>query len=83
MKKQEIQNLIKEMIEKTDQFLRDLVRKKQMPQYMLNRLRPSPTESELPHLYYNPKDHKIEEPLRPIVSGIKSPLAKISSFLSG
>ncbi|CAF5159720.1 unnamed protein product, partial [Rotaria sp. Silwood1] len=37
-----------------------------MPQYMLDRLRPSPTESELPHLYYNPKDHKIGEPLRPI-----------------
>ncbi|CAF3958434.1 unnamed protein product [Rotaria magnacalcarata] len=52
-----------------------------MPQYMLDRLRPSLTESELPHLYYTLKDHKIEEPLRPIVSGIKSPLAKISSFL--
>ena len=69
------------MIDKTDKFLRNLVSKKQMPQYMLDRLRPSFTESELPHLYYNPKDHKIGEPLRPIVSGIKSPLAKLSSFL--
>ncbi|CAF2072614.1 unnamed protein product [Rotaria magnacalcarata] len=72
---------LREMIEKTDKFLRNLVTKKQLPQYMLDRLRPSLKESELPHLYYNPKDHKIEEPLRPIVSGIKSPLAKISSFL--
>ena len=72
---------LQEMIEKTDKFLRNLVSKKQMPQYMLDRLRPSLTESELPHLYYNQKDHKIEEPLRPIVSGIKSPLTKISSFL--
>lgn len=72
---------LREMINRTDKFLRDLVSRKQMPQYMLNRLRPSLVESELPHLYYNPKDHKLEEPLRPIVSGIKSPLAKISSFL--
>ena len=69
------------MIEKTDKFLRDLVRKKQMPQYMLEKLRPVVSDSELPHLYYNPKDHKIGEPLRPIVSGMKSPLAKISSYL--
>ena len=72
---------LREMIDRTDKFLRNLVSKKQMPQYMLDRLRSSLTESELPHLYYNPKDHKIEEPLRPIVSGIKSPLAKISSLL--
>ncbi|CAF3770084.1 unnamed protein product [Rotaria socialis] len=52
-----------------------------MPQYMLERLRPSDNDSELPHLCYNPKDHKIGEPLRPIVSGMKSPLAKISTFL--
>jgi hypothetical protein len=32
-------------------------------------------------LDYNPKNHKICEPLRPIVSGIKSPLTKLSSFL--
>lgn len=72
---------LKEMIEKTDKFLRNLVTKKKIPQYMLDRLRPSLTESELPHLYYNPKDHKIGEPLRPIVSGMKSPLSKIASFL--
>jgi hypothetical protein len=72
---------LREMIEKTDLFLRNLVSSKQMSQPMLEKLRPSQTESELPHLYYNPKDHKLGEPLRPIVSGMKSPLAKISSFL--
>jgi hypothetical protein len=72
---------LKEMIDKTDQFLRNLVSSKQMPQSLLDKLRPSQTESELPDLYYNPKDHKIGEPFRPIVSGIKSPLAKIASFL--
>ncbi|CAF4967286.1 unnamed protein product, partial [Rotaria sp. Silwood1] len=72
---------LKEMIETTDKFLRNLVSMKKMPQALLDKLRPSMTESELPHLYYNPKDHKIGEPLRPIVSGIKSPLSKIASFL--
>ena len=71
---------LQEMIEKTDEFLRSLVSNKRMPQYMLDRLRLSPTESELPHLYCNPKDHKVSEPLRPIVSGIKSPLSKYPVF---
>ncbi|CAF5023877.1 unnamed protein product, partial [Rotaria sp. Silwood1] len=57
---------LKEMIETTDKFLRNLVSMKKMPQALLDKLRPSMTESELPHLYYNPKDHKIGEPLRPI-----------------
>jgi len=72
---------LRDMIEKTDKFLRALVSSKRIPQALLEKLRPSLTESELPHLYYNPKDHKLGEPLRPIVSGIKSPLAKLSSFL--
>ena len=76
-----VESPLKKMIEETDKFLRNLVTKKKLPQYMLDRLRPSTTESELPHLYYNPKDHKIGEPLRPIVSGVKSPLSKLSSFL--
>ncbi|CAF4153277.1 unnamed protein product, partial [Rotaria magnacalcarata] len=44
-------------------------------------LKPNPIDAELPHLYYNPKDHKVGEPLRPIVSGMKSPTQKISAFL--
>ncbi|CAF4113515.1 unnamed protein product [Rotaria magnacalcarata] len=72
---------LREMIDKTDKFLRDLVSSKKVSQYMLERLRPSNSDSELPHLYYNPKDHKIGESLRPIVSGMKSPLTKISTFL--
>ena len=72
---------LKEIIEWRDKFLRNLVTKKKIPQYMLDRLRSSPTESELPHLYYDSKYHKIGEPLRSIVNGMKSPLAKVSSFL--
>jgi hypothetical protein len=72
---------LREMIDRTDKYLRGLVSSKQMPPSMRDKLRPSESDSELPHLYYNPKDHKIGEPLRPIVSGMKSPLAKLSSFL--
>jgi len=64
-------------MQKTDKFLRNLVSSKRMPQALLDKLRPSLTESELPRLYYNPKDHKIGEPLRPIVSGMKSLLTKL------
>lgn len=70
-----------EMIEKTENLLRDLVNRKLLPGKYFQKLIPSRTEVELPHLYYNPKDHKIGEPLRPIVSGMKSPTQKISSFL--
>ena len=69
------------MIEKTEQLLRDLVHKKLLPGKYFQKLKPDPLDAELPHLYYNPKDHKVGEPLRPIVSGMKSPTQKISAFL--
>jgi hypothetical protein len=72
---------LREMIDNTDKFLRNLVSSKQMSQALMKKLRPSRTESELPHMYYNPKDHKIGDPLRSIVSGMKSPPAKLSSLL--
>jgi hypothetical protein len=49
---------LKEIIDKTVIFLRNLVSSKQMPQALLEKLRPSQTEFELLHLYYDPKDHK-------------------------
>lgn len=70
-----------EMIDSTEQLLRDLVNRNLLPGKYFEKLKPNPQEAELPHLYYNPKDHKIGEPLRPIVSGIKSPTQKISAFL--
>jgi hypothetical protein len=69
------------MIEKTEQLLRDLVNRNVLPGKYFEKLKPNREEAELPHLYYNPKDHKIGEPLRPIVSGMKSPTQKISAFL--
>ena len=65
------------MIEKTEQLLRDLVNRKLLPGKYFEKLKPNPLDAELPHLYYNPKDHKVGEPLRPIVSGMKSPTQKI------
>ena len=38
-------------------------------------------EVELAHLYYLPKAHKQNVPLRPIISGLKHPTKKISKFL--
>jgi hypothetical protein len=69
------------MIERTVELLRNLIERKLLPGKYFEKLKPSNEESELPHLYYNPKDHKIGEPLRPIVSGMKSPTQKISAFL--
>lgn len=69
------------MIEKTEQLLRDLVNRNVLPGKYFEKLKPNREEAELPHLYYNPKDHKVGEPLRPIVSGMKSPTQKISAFL--
>ena len=72
---------LKEMIENTEQLLRDLVNRNLLPGKYFEKLKPNHEEAELPHLYYNPKDHKVGEPLRPIVSGMKSPTQRISAFL--
>lgn len=72
---------LKRMIEETEELLRNLVNKKLLPGKYFEKLTPNQKESELPHLYYNPKDHKVGEPLRPIVSGMKSPTQRISAFL--
>jgi hypothetical protein len=75
------QSPLQGMIDRTEELLRDLVNRKLLPGKYFDKLKPNPTEAELPHLYYNPKDHKVGEPLRPIVSGMKSPTQKISAFL--
>ncbi len=40
-----------------------------------------PDEVELSHLYYLPKAHKVNTPLRPIIAGLKHPTMKISKYL--
>ncbi|CAF1373507.1 unnamed protein product [Didymodactylos carnosus] len=71
---------LKRMIESTNLWLTDLLSKKRISKTVYEKLK-SPQDCELPHLYYNPKDHKPGAPLRPIVAQIKSPVARISHFL--
>ena len=68
----------KGIIERKGKFLRNLVARKRMPKYILNRLLSALTESELLHLYYNPRDHKMDESHRSIVDGMKSPVWNLS-----
>ncbi|CAF3887993.1 unnamed protein product [Rotaria sp. Silwood1] len=42
---------------------------------------PKENETELTHLYFIPKSHKIGTPLRPIVAGIHAPAILISKYL--
>ncbi|CAF1677602.1 unnamed protein product [Adineta ricciae] len=44
-------------------------------------MRPNPNTTELAHLYFIPKPHKIGTPLRPIVSSIKAAATGVSHFL--
>ncbi|CAF1366556.1 unnamed protein product, partial [Rotaria sordida] len=44
-------------------------------------MRPNPMTTELAHLYFIPKPHKIGTPLRPIVSSIKAAATAVSHFL--
>ncbi|CAF1568614.1 unnamed protein product [Didymodactylos carnosus] len=44
-------------------------------------MRPTASSTELAHLYFIPKPHKIDTPLRPIVSSIKAAATGVSHFL--
>jgi hypothetical protein len=70
------------MIQTTENLLEDLVKRNLLPQKSVEKLRTSVSECELSHLYYNPRDHKVGEPLRLIVSGIRPPTQNISIFLN-
>jgi hypothetical protein len=72
---------LREIIDRTEQLLRNLVNKNLLPGKYFEELTPHREEAELPHVYYNPKGHKVREPLRPIVPEIKSPTQKIPAFL--
>ena len=42
---------------------------------------PDPKQTQLAHLYFNPKTHKNDIPVRPIISSLHSATTKISKFL--
>ncbi|CAM4787294.1 unnamed protein product [Rotaria magnacalcarata] len=76
-------NPFNEILDKVIQLLntlrgKDLIRKCQYEQMMLDRIK-----CELAHLYFNPKTHKFKDgiPVRPIESIIHATTTKISKFL--
>lgn len=75
------ENPLQDLIHRTNEFLRDLKRNGELSQKFLDRLLVDSNQTELAHLYFQPKAHKSGTPLRPIVAGIKSPTAKISKLL--
>ncbi|CAF2717694.1 unnamed protein product [Rotaria sp. Silwood2] len=46
-----------------------------------DKMRPKVSDTELGHLYFLPKPHKIGTPLRPIVAAIHAPTILVSKFL--
>ena len=48
-------------LSRVTQLLRTLAEKKRILQWQLKRMLPDPTTSELSHLYFNPKTHKVSE----------------------
>lgn len=70
-----------ELIERTNRYLFELRIAKWITQKHYELLCVKPEETELAHLYYLPKAHKVGTPLRPIISSLKHPTAKISKFL--
>ena len=70
-----------DLIQRTNRYLLDLRLAKWITQKHYERLCVQSDEVELAHLYYLPKAHKPNTPLRPIISGLKHPTVKISKFL--
>ena len=71
------------LINRTNKYLLDLRLSHWIKQKQYELLSIKPEEAELSHLYYLPKAHKMNTPLRPIVAGLKHPTVKISKFLDG
>lgn len=76
-------NPLESLVERTNDFLRSLWVNKHLSQKQYERLKVKKEEAELAHLYFLPKAHKPLTPLRPIMSGLKSPTIAISKWLDG
>ena len=76
-------NPLESLVERTNDFLRSLWINKHLSQKQYERLKVKKEEAELAHLYFLPKAHKPLTPLRPIMSGLKSPTIAISKWLDG
>ncbi|CAF1513223.1 unnamed protein product, partial [Rotaria sordida] len=70
-----------DLIKRTNQYLLELRLIKWITQKQYELLSIKSNEVDLAHLYYLPKAHKPNTPLRPIISGLKHPTIKISKYL--
>ncbi|CAF4290470.1 unnamed protein product, partial [Rotaria sp. Silwood2] len=70
-----------DLIQRTNGYLLHLRLAKWITQKQYEQLCINPNEVELAHLYYLPKAHKQDTPIRPIVLGLKHSTVKISKFL--
>ncbi|CAF4077322.1 unnamed protein product [Rotaria sordida] len=75
-------NPLEEIQDKVIQSLNQLREKKLILQWQYNKMMPDRTKPELAHLYFNPKIHKENIPVRPIENTIHAPTTNISKFLS-
>ncbi len=69
------------LILRINKYLLDLRLAHHINQKQYEQLVVKPDEVELSHLYYLPKAHKMNTPLRPIIAGLKHPTIKISKFI--
>jgi hypothetical protein len=76
-------NPLESLVERTNNFLLGLSVNKHINQKQYEKLKVNKEEAELAHLYFLPKPHKPGTPLRPIMSGLKSPTIAISRWLDG
>ncbi|CAF0911704.1 unnamed protein product [Rotaria sordida] len=74
-------NPLMETYDKVLRLLNDLRVKKQITQWQYSQMLPDKNKIKLAYLYFIPKPHKEGTPLRPIISGIYAPTAKISKML--
>ncbi|CAF2107506.1 unnamed protein product [Rotaria magnacalcarata] len=76
-------NPLHSLVERTNNFLLSLSVNKHITRKQYENLRVDKDEAELAHLYFLPKAHKPNTPLRPIISGLKSPTIVIYRWLDG
>ncbi|CAM4946911.1 unnamed protein product [Rotaria socialis] len=75
------ENPFNEILDKVIHLLNQLHGKKLILRWQYNKMMPNRTKSELAHLYFNPKTHKDDIPVRPIENTMRAPTTKISNFL--
>ena len=74
-------NPFDEVLNKVIQLLNQLRSKRFILKWQYDQMMPDPKQTQLAHLYFNPKTHKNDIPVRPIISSLHSATTKISKFL--